>query len=476
MTITRQDSASTLVPRIVIGPRRSFTRGRLLMLALVTIVITIVLAPYIAADVNAREPSQDGLGATALFYAARMGHVDVVTALIKRGADVDARNESQELTALLEASKAGHLDVVTVLMDAGADVNAQDRYGITALYEAAAAGHLEVVTALQERGADVNVASDGGVAVLARTAAAGHLDVVAALLARGAEVNAGSSALAGAAEAGNPELVKLLLERGADVNAPDFQGSTALMYAARAGQMEIVRALLERGADLNATDRYGSNTSLILAAGGGHREVVMALLDGGAAINVRNAEGNTALHEALSRDYPDVARALSERGAEQDSIVRRLRNVDPNNFIGPLLIVVVLLVVGGFFYTRKRLVQRIRTTGATHVLRDRVLIVVVHIIAWAFSTAMYVSAGEDIPRLWGSNSLGAAVLAMLFGAFALFVLFALSLANSMSSHAFVASHRKGRWIVLVVLLVIGFAVSMVMTGDALRGFAVIGKG
>jgi hypothetical protein len=57
---------------------------------------------------------------------------------------------------------------------------------------------------------------------------------------------------------------------------------------------------------------------------------------------------------------------------------------------------------------------------------------------------MYLSAGENIPSLWGSSSLGEATLAMLFGSVVLFALFAFSLANSLSTAAFVALHRASK--------------------------------
>ena len=56
------------------------------------------------------------------------GHLDVVQALIAKGADVNAT-----LTALMTASRLGRVDVVQVLLDRGADVNAKDNNGLTAL-------------------------------------------------------------------------------------------------------------------------------------------------------------------------------------------------------------------------------------------------------------------------------------------------------------------------------------------------------
>ena len=56
-----------------------------------------------------------------------------------------------------EAVRTGDAPAVTALLDKGADVNAKFRYGSTALFKAAERGHTEVVKILLARGADVKV-------------------------------------------------------------------------------------------------------------------------------------------------------------------------------------------------------------------------------------------------------------------------------------------------------------------------------
>ena len=64
----------------------------------------------------------------------------------------------QELNdQLYEAVRKGDAPAVTALLDKGADVNAKFRYGATALFKAAERGHLEIVKILLARGADVSV-------------------------------------------------------------------------------------------------------------------------------------------------------------------------------------------------------------------------------------------------------------------------------------------------------------------------------
>src|ERR1700741_5108433 len=58
---------------------------------------------------------------------------------------------------LFEAARKGDAAAVTALLDKGADVNAKFRYGTTALFKAAERGNTEVVKVLLARGADVSV-------------------------------------------------------------------------------------------------------------------------------------------------------------------------------------------------------------------------------------------------------------------------------------------------------------------------------
>ena len=69
-----------------------------------------------------------------------------------------AQNPKQELNdQLFEAARKGDAAAVTALLDKGADVNAKFRYGTTALFKAAERGNTEVVKVLLARGADVSV-------------------------------------------------------------------------------------------------------------------------------------------------------------------------------------------------------------------------------------------------------------------------------------------------------------------------------
>ena len=91
-----------------------------------------------------------------LLEACRLGDLDVVQVLIRRGADVETRDEDMKRSALHLAAFCGYVDVVKVLIQKGADVNAVDEDKETALHWAAKNGRADVVKVLIQKGADVN--------------------------------------------------------------------------------------------------------------------------------------------------------------------------------------------------------------------------------------------------------------------------------------------------------------------------------
>jgi ankyrin repeat protein len=97
-----------------------------------------------------------------LRWAAQGGHYEVVAALLRRGAAVDARNRNGN-TALIFASSGGvRPQVVEALLAAGARVNASNKHGNSALAWAALKGHEGVVRTLLARGADPTLTSPNG--------------------------------------------------------------------------------------------------------------------------------------------------------------------------------------------------------------------------------------------------------------------------------------------------------------------------
>eukprot|EP01067_Filipodium_phascolosomae_P001546 Filipodium_phascolosomae@DN2011_c0_g1_i1.p1 len=90
---------------------------------------------------------------TPIMCAAYNGHIDIVSYLVDKNANVHAENQFK-WTALHLAASRNHIDVVRLLIAAGANVNAADQDGHTALHAAASNPHTNVVRELLNAGAD----------------------------------------------------------------------------------------------------------------------------------------------------------------------------------------------------------------------------------------------------------------------------------------------------------------------------------
>jgi len=136
-----------------------------------------------------------------------------------------SRFNHDELSPLQAAAILGDIDIVSALLEKGARINGNPGRGATPLALAAWHGHARLVETLLERGALPDT-SDGQ----ARTA------------------------LHYALENRRDDIAKKLLEAGAAATPADLFGTTPLHLAARNGNREIVQLLLSRGASRIARD------------------------------------------------------------------------------------------------------------------------------------------------------------------------------------------------------------------------------
>ncbi len=270
------------------------------------------------ADVNAR----GGHCGTALQAASYEGHHDVVQLLLDNGADVRARGGTYGC-ALTAASAKGHVEVVRLLLDNGADASAIGGVYESALRAAAAQGYPEIVQLLIDRGADLSAQKDMYTSALGTASAKGHLDVVRQMLANVADASAKRGlygvALPAASRGGRLEIVKWLLADGADARARGGEYGGTLQAAAAGGSLDIARLLLDNGADVNA---YGGSYGSALRAASmhGHNGMVQLLLDKGADVNAKVKEVGSALQAAYDRGLIKTVQLLLDSGADVYSL------------------------------------------------------------------------------------------------------------------------------------------------------------
>jgi ankyrin repeat protein len=186
-----------------------------------------ILLVIFAASCQSSAPNYE---ADDLFRAASRGDIVGVRGLLKKGADVNAKNELGK-TPLMTAVSGGHTEIVKLLLENKANANVRDgNQDRTILMCAASQGHTEIVGLLLEFGANVNTRSRKGWL-------ADDLELGTFIIPEG------RTALYIAAEKGHTNVVKILLEAGADVNAKARNKHTPLGIAKKNGHKKTVKLL-----------------------------------------------------------------------------------------------------------------------------------------------------------------------------------------------------------------------------------------
>ena len=140
----------------------------------------------LGAQINFR---QHDLGMTPLDWAASEGKLEMVRALLKRGANPNAGKGATRSAPIQQCANSGNIEILKALLDAGADVDAMDA-GQCALSTAALNGHVEFIKTLLEAGANPNQADDSGTTPLHSAVAGKKLTIVKMLVTSGAKLNA----------------------------------------------------------------------------------------------------------------------------------------------------------------------------------------------------------------------------------------------------------------------------------------------
>ncbi len=100
-------------------------------------------------NVNALNP----YGGTAIMFASRAGHTEIVKLLIDAKANLDIQGRYAGTTALMWAAQYGSLDIVKLLIEAKANINLKNNSEQTALTLANENGNMEIVNILKKAGA-----------------------------------------------------------------------------------------------------------------------------------------------------------------------------------------------------------------------------------------------------------------------------------------------------------------------------------
>ena len=316
-------------------------------------------------------------GLTALHFAARQGAARAVEALVESGADVNAASPADGTTPIVIATINGQFDLAKYLLDHGADPNMPSDAGMTPLYATIniewaprmfypqpraqlqqKLSYLDLMKALLDHGADPNARvrrkiwftqynfdllriDDAGATPFWRAAYASDIAAMKLLVDYGADPHistikppANSRFEQGGTRSGDgkdgsgvppiptggPDIPPLLAAAGAGYG----EGFAANAHRfAPTGMLEAVKYLVEElHVDVNARDADG-NTALHNAAARGDNEMILYLVSKGADVKVVNRSGQTTVDMAngpvqRTQPYPETIKLLEGMGAKNN--------------------------------------------------------------------------------------------------------------------------------------------------------------
>ena len=280
-------------------------------------------------------------GMTPLLYAVRQGFVEVATALLDAGVDVNQLKGGDHASALLIATVNGQFDLASQLLDRGADPNLVAENGVAPLYATInlmwapragypqprahanqTLGYLDYMKRLLDAGADPNQRVNKKVWYSNFNFDQSGVD------------EAGATPFWRAAYGADVDAMKLLVSYGADPAIPTVKP------AERPETGDAGRREMRDVSGLPPLPTGGPGVPPLLAAAGvgygegfagnSHRHApggmlaaVTYLVDAlGADVNARDHEGNTAIHHAASRGDTEMIRYLVSKGADVKAVNR----------------------------------------------------------------------------------------------------------------------------------------------------------
>ncbi len=276
------------------------------------------------ADVNAKDRTQQ----SAYLVATSEGHLDLLELTLAHGARIDAR-DSWNGTGLIRAAERGHALVVGRLLRAGIDRDHVNRIGYQAIHEAIWLGedttsYVDTVRALVAGGAELGRPSvQERLTPLQMARERGHTALESVLRAalRSSAVPEPDAVLLRAARSGDADTVAGALRAGADIEAADSRHRTALLLAVTHERVDVARLLIAMGADPDALD-HQHDTPWLVTGVTGSVPMLEALLPAKPDLSIRNRYGGTSLIPASERGHVAYVRRVLATGIDVDHVNR----------------------------------------------------------------------------------------------------------------------------------------------------------
>ncbi|KAI0416777.1 ankyrin [Xylaria grammica] len=296
-------------------------------------------------DINLKQPGHYELN--ALHQAVVNGQMDIARLLLSDERVAIESVDSSQRTALTLASGCGYGEMVTLLVEKGANTDARDIYDGPPLLRAVDDNALECVRVLVEHGVDHNFKDFLGRGILHGCAVNARGTIMRYLLKTlpdldpNAQGDAGETPLHDAVRRNAEAVVRVLLEYGARTDIEDAHGKTPLRLArdqdldrlfdllrkARLKEMEAGTAPTDeeielskhpKRADTLAVDYNISIESAVRKLNGKDLEKYLDDM-GPDTLDVINDSSRELLHLAVRYGRPDNLRVLLDRGVDINS-------------------------------------------------------------------------------------------------------------------------------------------------------------
>jgi hypothetical protein len=275
------------------------------------------------ADVNAKDDTVQ----SAYLIATSEGHLRLLDLALRSGARVNDK-DSFNGTGLIRAADRGHAQVVGRLVRAGIALDHVNNLGWTALHEAIILGdggprYVDTVRVLVAAGVDVGIPSArDGVTPVQHARSRGY-DRMARLLeradARDVARSRASDVLLEAARSGDADRAALALRAGADLEARDGRRRTPLLRAVTGDRVAVARLLVAMGADPDALDDQ-HDTPWLVTGVTGSVPMLEALLPARPDLTITNRFGGVSVIPASERGHVDYVRRVVRTGIDLDHV------------------------------------------------------------------------------------------------------------------------------------------------------------
>ncbi|KAI9648079.1 hypothetical protein NHQ30_002708 [Ciborinia camelliae] len=268
----------------------------------------------------------EDIGGTALHYASWRGHIDVITELLRFGADLEARDKFGE-TSLHLAAESGHLQVCQLLVLAGANMMSRNFENLCPINYAIERNHQKIVEDMIKRGDFLDILDNNGSDLLDYACRFGNAEIVDMLIAAGMNINSVDdfgwskmSSAIGGSDLTDGFLLKLLPEANILQEHSIFRNllTDACFYGRSLISTELLKRVPKEQIPTYVNYVGSTDTPLYSAAISRKEspELMELLIDYGAELEISNSSHGTPLMGACYFGRYDTVALLLKKGAK----------------------------------------------------------------------------------------------------------------------------------------------------------------